>query len=119
MRKITGDFNNESYIENIEKILNIDDLQELPHWGTINDYLEKVNGFELEAIIQKLVYRLIRIKSFDDRRIKNKYWQIIVDGTIIHNFVKLEESQCPHCLKTKHKDKQDNGNIIVTYRKQR
>jgi hypothetical protein len=62
-------------------MLNTSDLEELPHWSTINNYLEKFDSTELESIIQKLVYRLLRMRSFEDSRIRNKYWQIAVDGT--------------------------------------
>jgi len=73
MRGITEDFNNNTSIKNITGILNAEKLEELPHWKTINDYLEKFEKSELEDIIQKLVFRLIRIRSFECSRIRNKY----------------------------------------------
>ena len=50
MRKLTEDFNSETCIQNVASMLNIEDLQELPHWKTINDYLERVDSGELTAI---------------------------------------------------------------------
>lgn len=85
MRKMTEDFNNETVIDNIRYMLAIESLGELPHWSTINDYLERLNPNELERIIPKLVKRLIRMHTFDGSRIRNKYWQTIVDGTELHN----------------------------------
>lgn len=90
-------------------MLNMDDLEELPHWNTINDYLERFDSAELETVIHGLVYRLIRTRSFEDSRIRNRYWQILVDGTILCSF---KERHCPNCLTRVHKDK--DGNIQST-----
>lgn len=107
MRKITEDFNNDTCIENFKLMLDLDDLAELPHWKTINDYLEELNPNELETILPKLVTRLIRMHTFDNSRIRGKYWQIIVDGVEMHN---TNKRHCPHCLTREHKDK--DGNIV-------
>ena len=56
-------------------------LEEIPYWETINQYLERVSPEELEDKIHQLVRYLIRSRAFEDGRIRNKYWQIIVDGT--------------------------------------
>ena len=39
MRKTTEEFNKEVCIKNISILLNIEGLEEIPHWSTINDYL--------------------------------------------------------------------------------
>ena len=109
MRKITVNFNSRVCIENFKQTMGLTELAELPHWKTINDYLEQLDPKELEVIIPKLVSRLIRMHTFDDSRIRGKYWQIIVDGTELYN---TNERHCPHCLTREHKDKE--GNIIWT-----
>ena len=106
MRKTTEEFNKETCIRNISTLLNIEELEEIPHWSTINDYLEKFEETELENIIQQLVYRLIRMRSFEDSRIRDKYWQILIDGTQLYY---SNERHCEHCLTKEHKD--ENGNV--------
>jgi hypothetical protein len=108
MRKITAGFNNSNCINNIGVLLDEQKLKELPYWETINDYLKLFDETELEGVIAKIVNRLIRMKSFYDSRIRGKYWQILIDGTDIHNFGKMDEPHCPKCLKREHKDKQEN-----------
>jgi hypothetical protein len=106
---MSAEFNHNNCINNIGQMLEIEPLQELPHWSTINDYLEKLNEEELKNIIHKLAYRLIRMRSFQGSRILNRYWQIIVDGTSLCSFSKRH---CPQCLTREHKDK--DGNILWT-----
>lgn len=58
---------------------------EIPYWETINKYLERLDPKELQNTVCQLVCRLVRSRSFADARIRDKYWQIIVDGTQIHS----------------------------------
>ncbi len=60
------------------------ELTELPYWETINNYLKKIDPQELQNIINRLVFRLIRCKAFNNARIREKYWWIIIDGTQIY-----------------------------------
>jgi hypothetical protein len=112
MRKLTEDFNRNECIDNVASMLQIEELQELPHWSTINDYLERLDDQELEAIIPKLVYRLIRMRSFENSRIRSRYWQILVDATGLWNF---KERHCPHCLTREHTDKKSGAKRIEYY----
>ena len=108
MRKTTETLNKVVCITNISKILGLEEeLDELPHWNTINNYLEKLDPSELEKIIPQLVYRLTRMRSFENSRIRNKYWQVIIDGTHLYTF---KEQHCEHCLKREFKD--DDGNVL-------
>ena len=110
MRKMTEDLNRVICMKNVSKILGLtEELDELPHWKTINDYLEQLPPTELENIIPELVYRLTRMRSFEKSRIRNKYWQVLVDGTGLFSF---NERHCEHCLKREHKDK--DGNVVRT-----
>ncbi len=116
MRKITSNFNNSTVINNIAVLLGEQDLNELPHYETINDYLKLFKETELENVITGIVSRLIRMQSFYGSRIRNKYWQIIVDGTETHNFGRLKKAHCPHCLKREHnKDKDGNAEWTEYY----
>ena len=60
-------------------------VDEIPYWETVNKYLEKLEPEELQDIVCQLVYRLVRSRAFANARIRNKYWQVIVDGTQIHS----------------------------------
>ncbi|HZJ82173.1 MAG TPA: transposase family protein [Clostridia bacterium] len=50
MRGMTEGFNKDECIENISKVLDLDDLNELPHYDTINDFLSEMEVSELEHI---------------------------------------------------------------------
>jgi len=102
MRKMTTSFNTSACIHNVGKLLGVEELYELPYWETINDYLERHDPEELEALAPKLINRLIRMRSYEDSRIRGKYWQIAIDGVHLYSFA---ERHCPHCLTKEHKDK--------------
>lgn len=106
MRESTEKFNNSKIIKNIGIACNIKDLEELPHCTTVNNFLKTVEPTELETVIHRLIKGLIRSKAFNNAKIGNKYWRIIIDGTQIKNSRKpLDEK----CLTKTHRD--ENGNI--------
>jgi len=110
MRKITEILNKSICFKNISKILKLkEELTELPHWDTINNYLKKLSPAVLEEIVAKLVHRLTRMRSFENSRIRNKYWHVIVDGTHLHTF---DERHCEHCLTREFKN--DAGKVVRT-----
>lgn len=80
MRKSSEEFNSENVIRNIGFLCN-EELEELPYWETINNYLKRLDPEELQKVIVELVKRLIRSRAFEDGRIRGKYWQIVLDGT--------------------------------------
>lgn len=80
MRKSSEEFNSEKVIRNIGYLCD-EELEELPYWETINNYLKRINPDELQNIIIELVKRLIRSRAFEEGRIRNRYWQIVLDGT--------------------------------------
>lgn len=98
MRSLTETMNTDICIKNISKILEID-LDEIPHYDTINDVFEQVNSEELRKIQKYMVNKLIRSKMFEKYRYMNKYYQIVVDGTRLITF---KERHCKHCLKKVH-----------------
>lgn len=103
MRGMSEELNKVVSIKNVSRMLELEEeLTELPHWKTINDYLEKLNSTELESIIPKLVNRITRMRSFENSRIRNKYWHVIVDGTHLFSF---DERHCEHCSVREFRDK--------------
>ena len=84
MRKTSQKFNTDAVIQNIWEICSEEmTTDEIPYWETINKYLEKLNPSELQDVICRLVYRLLRSRVFEAARIRDKYWQVIIDGTQI------------------------------------
>ena len=82
MRKASEELNEEKIIANIGYVCG-SELEELPYWETINLYLEKVPDEDLQQIIWKMVKGLVRSRAFEHARIRDRYWQVIVDGTQI------------------------------------
>ena len=80
MRKSSEEFNSDKVIQNIGYLCD-EELEELPYWETINNYLKRLEPDELQKVIIELVKRLIRSRAFEEGRIRKKYWQIILDGT--------------------------------------
>lgn len=81
MRKTSEEFNSEIMIENIKILCGENELEELPYWETINDYLKHFSSDELQNVVCELVRTLIRSRAFEEAKIRKKYWQIIIDGT--------------------------------------
>jgi len=52
------------------------------------------------------------MRTFENSRIRNKYWQVIIDGTQLYSF---SERHCEHCLKREHKDKESGQVVRVEY----
>ena len=95
MRNLTESMNTDICIENISRILGIN-LDEIPHYDTINDVFEQVEVRELRNIQKYMVNKLIRSKMFEKYRCINKYYQIVIDGT---RLVTFKDRHCKQCLK--------------------
>ena len=100
MRSTSGEFNDETVIENIG-VLCGEELRELPYWETINNYLKRFSSDELQKVVCRLVYRLIRSRAFEDARLRGKYWQIIIDGTQLYRSRKDLGEHSLFCRKKK------------------
>ncbi len=111
MRSMTERFNKEECIKNVKKVLGLKQLEELPHYDTINDFLSKLDGKELEKVRTYMIKALLKKRCFESYRISDKYWLIVVDGTGIHTF---KEKHCDHCLRREYKD-QETGETKVIY----
>ena len=99
MNSLTNKFDNENTINNLSKIINTE-LNDLPHYDTINDVFDDLNIDELRKIQKYIVNALIRSKMFDKFRFNGKF-QLLVDGT---GLVSFNYQHCDHCLVKKHSD---------------
>jgi hypothetical protein len=111
MRLMGESFNKEECIENICKILGLEELEELPHYDTVNDFLSGLEVSELEKIRTYMIKELLRKRCFEDYRIEGKYWGVIFDGTGLYTF---EQKHCEHCLKKEYKNK-ETGEAKIIY----
>ena len=101
MQEMNDEFNEDTCIKNLYKILGLEEKEYLPHYVTVNECLSKLDNAELEQIRKKMIYGLIRKKSFDGAKFLGKHWLIIVDATQLFSF---KERHCDQCLtKTYHK----------------
>ena len=80
MRKSSEELNTNIAIKNISAISR-QELEEIPYWETINNYLKRVDSSELQEKICQLVRHLIRSRAFEDSKIRGQYWQILIDGS--------------------------------------
>ncbi|WP_353948162.1 transposase family protein [Sporolactobacillus sp. Y61] len=102
MRSLSNGLNREECIDNLQKMLATQELHELPHYDTINDFLSRLDPKELENIRIGLIRELLKKRCFEAERIEGKYWGIIIDGTGLFHFNK---KHCAHCLKREHTHK--------------
>lgn len=105
MRKTSEEFNCGAMIENIG-YLGGQELEELPYWETINNYLKGVQPEELQEIVCSLVRRLIRSRAFEKARISGEYWQVIVDGTQLYSSREKPDGKCLYRVHNKGTEKE-------------
>ena len=109
MQEMNEAFNEDESVKNIYKILGLEEKDYLPHYVTINECLSKLKTEELEKIRKKMIYSIIRKKSFDEAKFQGSHWLVIVDATQLFCF---KERHCQHCLtKTFNKGKEDERTI--------
>lgn len=83
---MTAAFNKEECIGNITVITGHSDLEELPHYVTVNEFLSRLNQEDLSAGRKKIINALIRKRSYEQARFMEKYWLVIVDATQLYTF---------------------------------
>ena len=110
MRQMEERFNEEVCIENLSKMSNHKGLDEMPHYDTLNYYLERLSPDCLSELRRKMVKSLIRGKHFYSSRLSRKYWRVILDGTGLYCF---KERHCANCLSTTRK--YEDGKTIKLY----
>ncbi len=92
MRSMTDAFNQDLVIENLERALGVE-LEELPHYDTINNFLEELPPEELEKIRTYMIKELLKKRCFEGYRMNGKYWGV--------GLFKFDEKHCEHCLRRK------------------
>ena len=110
MNQMTTEFNTEECINNVAKVLGYDELEELPHHDTINNFLKKLNPIEIEKIRKYMIKELFKKRCLEQYRLMDKYWTIAVDAT---GLVSFSERHCDHCLKREYVNK-ETGEIEET-----
>ena len=100
MRSMEESFNNENCIRTLSLMSGNQELEEMPHYDTLNYYLERLSPECLSELRKKMVVSLIRGKQFNKNRLLGKYWRVIFDGTRLFYF---KEKHCDNCLCTEKK----------------
>lgn len=96
MRQMEDLFNEECCIHTLSILSGNTELDEMPHSDTLNYYLSRLSPECLQELRTRMVRSLIRTKNFNNARLMNKYWRIILDGTGLYAF---REKHCENCLK--------------------
>ncbi len=65
MREMEANFNKETCIDTLRVMSGDQRLEEMPHYDTLNYYLEKLSPDCLAGLIKKMVSSLIRGKQFN------------------------------------------------------
>ena len=105
MRQMDEKFNEETCIETMRILSGNNKLEEMPHYDTLNYYLERLSPECLSELRRQMVNSLIRGKQFYHNRLLGKYWRVILDGTGLFYF---KERHCKNCLSETRKDKDGN-----------
>lgn len=113
MREMEENFNNETCIDTLRIMSGDQKLDEMPHYDTLNYYLERLSPECLSELRKKMVKSLIRGKQFNRSRLLGKYWRVILDGTGLFYF---KEKHCENCLVTTRKT-EDGKSIKLYYHK--
>ena len=100
MREMEENFNKENCIRTLRLMSGNQELNEMPHYDTLNYYLEKLSPECLSELRKKMVVSLIRGKQFNKNRLLGKHWRVIFDGTGLFYF---KEKHCKNCLCTEGK----------------
>ena len=113
MRQMDEKFNEDTCIKTMQKMTGNQKLEEMPHYDTLNYYLERLSPECLSVLRKKMITSLIRGKQFYRGRLLGKYWRVILDGTGVSYFT---EKHCENCLK-ENKVLRDGRTITVYYHK--
>ena len=112
MRETTEELNTEASIKNIGKMVK-KELEEIPHYDTINDVFANIKIEEIEKIQKYMVNKLIRSKMFEKYKYKGKYYQVVIDGS---GLAKYKTKQDEWCLrKTHNKGTEEEYNTYHRY----
>lgn len=95
MQEMNEAFNEDTCVKNIYRVLGLEEKDYLPHYVTINECLSRLDNQELEKVRKKMVYGIIRKRSFEYGKFLGDKWLVIVDATQLFCF---KERHCEHCL---------------------
>ena len=73
MREMEENFNKETCIDTLRILPGHQTLEEMPHYDTLNYYLERLSPECLSELRRKMVTSLIRGKQFNRNRLPGKY----------------------------------------------
>lgn len=110
MHQMEEKFNETVCIHNLKVLSGNKSLEEMPHYDTLNYYLEQLSPDCLDKLRGKMIKSLIRSKTFNTARIAGGYWRVILDGTGLFHF---KERHCENCLKTVKVN--ESGNKRIDY----
>ena len=110
-REMDENFNTETCIDTLAWMSGDRNLEEMPHYDTLNYYLERLSPLCLADLRAKMLASLIRSKQFYRNRLLGKYWRVVLDGTQLFCF---KEKHCENCLKTTYTTK-DSGKETYYY----
>ena len=113
MREMEENFNKETCIDTLRLMSGNRNLNEMPHYDTLNYYLEKLSPECLEGLRKKMITSLIRSKQFNRGRLLGRYWRVIFDGTGLFYF---KEKHCDNCLCTT-RTTEDGKKVKMYYHK--
>lgn len=113
MREMEENFNQTNCIQTLRIMSGNQKLEEMPHYDTLNYYLEKLSPDCLSDLRKKMLVSLIRGKQFHKNRLLGKYWRVILDGTGLFCF---KERHCNNCLCTTCR-KEDGKTVKLYYHK--
>lgn len=97
MRQMEENFNEVNCIRTLCLLSGNKELVQMPHYDTLNYYLERLSPKCLSELRGKMINHLIRGEYFSRGRLLGKYWRVILDGTGLFCF---REKHCPNCLST-------------------
>lgn len=96
-------FNEQTCIETLRLLSGDAGLEEMPHYDTLNYYLERLSPECLSDLRRRMIKSLLRGKQFYRSRLLGKYWRVILDGTGLFYF---KEKHCENCLCETRKDEE-------------
>ena len=76
MRQMDEKFNEDICIKTMQKITGNQKLEEIPHYDTLNYYLERLSPECLSVLRKKMITSLIRGKQFYRGRLLRKYCRV-------------------------------------------
>ena len=95
MHSMEETFNHENCIRTLSIFSGHEELEEMPHSDSLNNYLRELSPKCLAGLRKKMVKSLLRMKSFYGNRLLGQYWRVILDGTGLYYF---KEKHCENCL---------------------